>query len=91
MARFDVVGSESSMLAGMQARAREDIFYELGMMYATGRSVDYDPIEAHKWMNLAAMRGNKEAAQYRSELAAEMSQDQVAAAQKWAREWLTVH
>jgi hypothetical protein len=38
--------------------------------------------------NLAAMRGSIEAKVYRKELAEEMASDQVAEAQRQAREWL---
>ena len=38
-----------------------DTFYELGMMYSIGRSVPVDYVTAHKWFNLAAMRGNEDA------------------------------
>ena len=65
--------------------------FELGMMYCTGRDVEPDLVTAHKWFNLAALRGNAAARDYRIELAREMSEAQVAAAQKSAREWLAAH
>jgi len=68
-----------------------DIFYQLGLAYAYGRDVDADRIAAHKWFNLAAARGNNDAVQCRQELAAEMNTDEIAAAQRAAREWLTMH
>ncbi|MEZ5827635.1 MAG: hypothetical protein R3D30_11020 [Hyphomicrobiales bacterium] len=68
-----------------------DALFELGMLYATGRDVDADLVTAHKWFNLAAARGNEAARTYRVELALEMSQEQVAEAQKLAREWLQTH
>ena len=48
-------------------------------------------IEAHKWFNLAALRGNAEARRYRSELSAEMSRTEVGEAQRRARQWLSSH
>jgi uncharacterized protein len=60
-------------------------------MYATGQSVPTDLVAAHKWFNLAAMRGNGEASRWRREIAAEMSQPEIAAAQRAARDWLTKH
>jgi TPR repeat protein len=48
-------------------------------------------IEAHKWFNIAAMRGNAEAALMRQELATEMTPAEIAGAQRAAREWLTLH
>lgn len=72
------------------ARAgRPDALYDLGLIYSLGRGVEPDLIEAHKWLNLAAMRGVKEAQQCRAELAAEMSPWEIAAAQRMAREWLS--
>lgn len=65
-----------------------DALLELGLIYSTGRDVAVDLIEAHKWFNLAAMRGNEAAKQYRLDLARELTKADVAQAQKRAREWL---
>jgi len=66
-------------------------FLELGIMHASGRSGPADLVAAHKWFNLAAMQGNAEAARLRLEIAGEMSSDEIAAAQRAAREWLWTH
>jgi TPR repeat protein len=91
MARMDV----SAGLAGHMELAAQtgapDALFELGMLYATGRNIDADLVSAHKWFNLAAARGNAAALSYRVELAQEMSAEQVAEAQKLAREWLQMH
>lgn len=91
MARMDV----SAGLAGHMELAAQtgapDALFELGMLYATGRDLDADLVTAHKWFNLAAARGNASALSYRRELAQEMSAEQVAEAQKLAREWLQTH
>lgn len=68
-----------------------DALFELGMLYATGRDVEPDLVVAHKWFNLAAVRGNKQALTHRMELSREMSGMQIAEAQKLAREWLTTN
>ena len=34
-----------------------EAFYDLGLLYSIGQGVDQDFIEAHKWFNLAAIRG----------------------------------
>ena len=65
--------------------------FELGLMYCTGRDMEPDLVTAHKWFNLAALKGNTAARDYRVELAREMSEAQIAAAQKSAREWLAAH
>ena len=62
--------------------------FMLGMMYASGNSVPADMVAAHKWFNIAALRGNSEAARLRREVAGEMSEAEIAAAQRAARVWL---
>ena len=66
-------------------------FFKLGIMYSTDRSVPADLVSAHKWFNLAAMRGNKEAARHRQEIVAEMSTNEIVAAQRAARDWHATH
>ena len=85
MARMDM--SMDVVAIGTQT-ATPDALFELGLLYATGRDVEADLVAAHKWFNLAAMRGNDSALTLRRELAREMSASQIAAAQKLAREWL---
>jgi TPR repeat protein len=80
--------------AGMsdaQAAASDEALFELGLMCSAGRSVPADLVSAHKWFNLAAMRGHKGAIRMRLEIAAEMSQREIAEAQRAARDWLTRH
>ena len=74
-----------------QDREPELNFFEMGINYSCGRQVTADLIEAHKWFNIAAMRGDIEAARRRQEIAAEMSAFEIAAAQRRAREWISVH
>jgi len=66
--------------------------YRLGLEASTGGDDGcFDLITAHKWFNLAAMQGNLEARAYRAELANEMTAEEVAEAQKLAREYLATH
>jgi uncharacterized protein len=88
MARMDI-STEKAELAAQGSMP--DALFELGMLYATGRDVAADLVSAHKWFNLAAARGNRSALSYRVELAREMSSNQIAEAQKLAREWLQTH
>ena len=81
--------TESMELAAQTGRP--DALFELGMQYATGKDVDSDLVVAHKWFNLAAARGNDAARSHRADLAREMSTDQIAQAQRLAREWLQTH
>lgn len=67
-----------------------DDLYKLGLIYATGQGGAIDLVQAHMWFNLAASRGSEAAKECRRELAAMMSKEEVAAAQKAAREWLSV-
>jgi hypothetical protein len=89
MARYEIAGVEGTALG--QANAAADMFFDLGMMYSTGRSVPPDLVTAHKWFNIAAMRGNRDAIRLRVEIAGEMSEAEIAAAQRAARDWLSTH
>ena len=62
-----------------------------GLRYCLGRDVPKDYVSAHKWFNLAALRGCEQARQYRAEISREMSQSEVAEAQRQARLWMTTH
>jgi TPR repeat protein len=89
MARFEIIDLEAAALGKGPATA--DVFYKLGMMYSIGRAVPADFVAAHKWFNLAAMRGRKDAMRLRQEIAGQMSEIEIAAAQRAARAWLTAH
>lgn len=84
MARFEIC--DCKPVAPEPSAA--DTFFELGMMYSSGRSVPPNFITAHKWFNLAAANGNKDAVRLRREIAAEMSEAEIAAAQRAARNWM---
>src|SRR5262249_3322493 len=86
MARYEVVEGDAAVLA--EANASGDVLFQLGMMYSTGSSVPTDYVSAHKWFNLAAVRGNKEAIRLRREIAELMTESEIAAAQRAARDWL---
>jgi TPR repeat protein len=47
----------------------------LGFLYANGQGVPQDYIEAHKWANLAAASGHKNAVLLRDRLASSMTSD----------------
>jgi TPR repeat protein len=71
---------------------KPDAFYMLGLAYSTGQGVTTDLVEAHKWFNLAAMKGIVEAREKRAEISAELGPDGIAEAQRSARAWLqTIH
>jgi TPR repeat protein len=89
MARFEIGDCDQAALGESPAGA--DTFFELGMMYSIGRQVPIDYVSAHKWFNLAALRGNADAIRLRREIADQMSEVEVAAAQRAARAWLKAH
>jgi len=68
-----------------------DALFELGMIYSSGRLGVIDLIAAHKWFNLAAVRGRADAVALRREIAEMMSEAEVAQAQREARAWMTTH
>ena len=59
----------------------------LGFAYGQGKGVPQDYAEAHKWFNLAAAAGNTLGGEGRDALANLMTPEQVAEAQRLAREW----
>ena len=89
MGRYELPEIELA-LAGPAPMGGEALF-ELGMMYAAGNSVPVDLVSAHKWFNLAAMKGHADAARLRREIAAEMTDAEIGQAQLAAREWLKLN
>lgn len=86
MARVDFDSRDGLEVAAESGQG--DALFELGLMYCSGRDGRIDLVQAHKWFNLAAMRGIEEAKQYRFEIARDMTKADVAQAQKLAREWM---
>ena len=87
MARFEA----NNMEAAMGGETRADTFCEMGLMYATGRGCKVDFVAAHKWLNIAAIKGSDRAAALRADLSQTMSKMELAAALRAAREWMTMH
>ena len=86
MARFEILDGNAAPLG--EGPAAGDMLFELGMMYSVGRDVPVDLVSAHKWFNLAVAKGNREATRLRREIADQMSEAEIAAAQRAARDWL---
>lgn len=74
-----------------EAAASGDTLFDLGMLHASGRAGQVDLVAAHKWFNLAAFRGRRDAAAQRREIAELMSDAEIAAAQREARAWMAAH
>jgi len=85
----DMTGME--MASGGAEPANADDCFGLGMVYSAGAGVGVDLVEAHKWFNIAAMRGHTDAAQLRREIAEQMSDSEIGCAQRAARDWLKAH
>lgn len=88
MARFDIANAD---IADMASLDKPEILFELGLIYATGRDGETDMVAAHKWFNIAAYQGYDLAKARREEIAFDMTKQQIAKAQRAAREWITQH
>ncbi|TPQ28172.1 hypothetical protein C2U70_29850 [Bradyrhizobium guangdongense] len=75
----------------IDATALSDVLFERGLYWASGRSGLVDLVAAHKWFNLAALKGRKDAIGLRQEVAEQMSETEIAAAQREARAWVVAH
>ncbi|MBT8432236.1 MAG: hypothetical protein HKP43_08090 [Altererythrobacter sp.] len=89
-----VISREGEMMIAqcLAAAGQGDIaaYFDLGVAFSTGsHGVNCDMIEAHKWFNLAASKGHKEAAHCRADISDEMTAREIAEAQRQAREWLS--
>lgn len=64
----------------------------LGVLYEQGvPGLPRDVMQSHMWYNLATAQGHADAAQLREDVASSMTSEQVAEAQRKAKEWLAKH
>ncbi|RYF99177.1 MAG: sel1 repeat family protein [Caulobacteraceae bacterium] len=85
----EIEGAEGLPLPLPTPDASGDDLFKMGLLYSTGQGgAPLDYVSAHMLFNLAAMRGSLEAKIYRKELSQEMASEDVAEAQRQAREWL---
>jgi len=75
----------------VEANAIPDVLFERGLYWASGRSGVVNLVAAHKWFNLAALKGRAEAISMRREVAEMMSDAEIATAQREARAWMIAH
>ena len=68
-----------------------DALFERGLYWASGRSGVVNLVAAHKWFNLAALKGRSDAISLRREVAELMSDIEIATAQREARAWISAH
>lgn len=83
--------SLEEMVSGGAEPANAEDCFGLGMVFSAGAGVAIDLVQAHKWFNVAAMRGHQDAAQMRREIAEQMSDSEIGIAQRAARDWLKAH
>ncbi|KAA9014776.1 MULTISPECIES: hypothetical protein [Sphingobium] len=83
------IKSAEFLMQARQSRATygsADECFDLGVAYSCGTGdLPIDLIEAHKWFNLAALRGSEQGQSMRAEIAEEMTARQIAEAQRQAR------
>lgn len=61
--------------------------FSLGELYRDGDGVAQDLVQAYMWFSVAAAAGDQAAFDHRGFLAAELSPDQIAEAEKLAKAW----
>jgi hypothetical protein len=83
---FDLDGA-----VAVEATAIPDVLFERGLYWASGRSGVVNLVAAHKWFNLAALKGCRDAIAMRREVAEQMSNAEIATAQREARAWMSSH
>jgi uncharacterized protein len=92
--------TETKMLQGyidqdratpVETSAIPDALFERGLYWASGRSGVVNLVAAHKWFNLAALKGRVDAIILRREVAELMSEIEIAAAQREARAWMAAN
>jgi TPR repeat protein len=62
--------------------------YNLGLMYNVGKGVPRDYVQAYMWWSLSAAQGNEGGRRKLDILAEKMTHEQIAEAQRLAREWM---
>src|SRR6476659_4801254 len=82
MAQYDCADARAPQADDAEA------LYEFGIVHASGRSAPVDLVSAHKWFNIATMKGHADAARMRREIAAEMTDAEIGQAQRAARDWI---
>lgn len=62
--------------------------HRVGLAYAEGVDCEQDHVAAHKWFNLAALKGYEDAKICREEMADLLEKEDIKAALQAARAWL---
>ena len=77
-----------SCIRGAADGGNRQALLSMGALYAHGTGVLQDPVRAYKWSSLAAMYGVDHAAQYRDQIAEQLTAAEVAEGRRLAQEWL---
>ena len=92
------VQAQTPEIDALRAQAEQgdvDAQVSLGAMYANGRGVPQDDVQAHMWFNLAASRLTSEAreraVQGRDVAEGRMTPEGLNEAERLAREWAAAH
>ncbi|MDP1556738.1 MAG: hypothetical protein Q8S09_11805 [Hyphomonas sp.] len=85
MAYSDIPVAPGALLG---AHSQPDDLYRAGLAYATGTGAEINLVEAHKWFNLAAVRGHEEAKAQRQDMAGMLTTEEVKLALQAARDWM---
>ena len=88
MARIEIPNAEYAPLG---AAIEGDTLIQLGLRSGAAAVTPDDRVAAHKWFNIAAMRGHVDGARLRREIAEQMSDAEIGCAQRAARDWLKSH
>ncbi len=88
MGRYEILDTDHGTPGG---QAQADILCEMGVRQAAGRGCPVDLVEAHKWLNIAAIKGSPRAAELRADLAVSMTKADLAKALRAAREWMSMN
>lgn len=80
--------ADIEIMTAIAAETDAEGCFNLGLIHSAGAGVAVDLVQAHKWFNIAAMRGNRDAARMRREIAEQMSDSEIGCAQRAARDWL---
>jgi TPR repeat protein len=72
-------------------QGHRDAQFRLGVMHGNGEGVPQDIVQAHMLFSLAAAQEYEKAKETRDKAASEMTPDQIAEAQRMAREWMAKH
>ncbi len=89
-----VVQDSAEALKWIEKAADQGLFkaqLSMGMAYMRGEDVPQSNVSAHMWFNLAAWTGDMQAEVALNELAQSMTPEQIAEAEKLAREWKAAH